>query len=239
MTPNLLNPMHGTEAAVTASSLSKRYGKQTALDDLSLTVPEGAVYILVGPNGAGKTTFLRSLLDLARADSGEAKVFGLSSVDDGPTVRASIGYVPDSRDLSFSGYRVGELLHHHSVYFPGWDSEYASQLTQALDINLEVRCSTLSKGQARRVQLVQALAHRPALLLLDEPTDGLDPLVRDRVFGLLADHLASSPTTVLISTHLVHEVEGLGDHLGVLRAGRLVSPTGTFHSQSAPTHRPG
>ncbi|MBZ0112542.1 MAG: ATP-binding cassette domain-containing protein [Thermoanaerobaculia bacterium] len=222
MISELHNPLAGA-AAVSTSALCKRYGTQIALDCLDLNVPEGAVYILVGPNGAGKTTLLRTLLDLCRADSGQAQLFGLSSTQDGPAVRSQIGYVPDSPDLSFTDYKVGELLRHHSVYFPQWDSDYAKRLTTSLEVNLDSRCSTLSKGQVRRVQLVQALAHRPALLLLDEPTDGLDPLVRDRVMGLVAEHLDTSPTTVLISTHLVHEVEGLGDHLGVLRNGRLIA----------------
>jgi ABC-2 type transport system ATP-binding protein len=222
MIPELHHPLNGA-SAVSTSALSKRYGSQTALNGLDLNVPEGAVYILVGPNGAGKTTLLRALLDLCRADSGQAQVLGLSTTQDGPAVRSQIGYVPDHPDLIFADYKVGQVLRHHSVYFPAWDFEYADRLTSSLEIDLDSRCSTLSKGQARRVQLVQALAHRPALLLLDEPTDGLDPLVRDRVLGLVAEHLDTSPSTVLISTHLVHEVEGLGDHLGVLRNGHLVA----------------
>ena len=223
MTLDLVNPFSGSEATISATGLEKRFGQQTALAGFDLTVPRGAVYILVGPNGAGKTTFLRTLLDLVRADRGEASVFGLSTIEDGPSVRAQIGYVPDSRDLSFTDLKVGQLLEHHAVYFPSWEPDYAATLVRALDINLEHRCSSLSKGQARRVQLVQALAHRPALLLMDEPTDGLDPLVRDQVMALIIDHLATSPATVLISTHLVHEVEGLGSHMGTVRNGRVIA----------------
>ena len=210
-------------AAIRALDLHKRYGDQVALDGLDLTVAEGAVYVLVGPNGAGKTTTLRTLLDLARADRGTVTVFGRDSIADGAAVRASIGWVPDRHDLGFPDFTVGQLLHHHAAYFPGWDDAYAGRLVRDLETPLAARCGVLSKGQARRVQLVMALAHRPPLLLLDEPTDGLDPLVRDRVVGMLADHLAASPTTVLLSTHRVHEVEGLGDHLGVLRGGRLLA----------------
>ena len=186
-------------------------------------MPEGAVYILVGPNGAGKTTALRALLDLTRPDAGDAAVFGLAAAADGPAVRAGIGYVPEAHDFAYPRLTTGRLLAHHARYFPGWDEAYAADLVRRLDVAPEARVRDLSKGQARRVQLVLALAHRPPLLLLDEPTDGLDPLARDQVFALLADHLAATPTTILISTHLVHEVEGLGDHLGVLRNGRLVA----------------
>ncbi len=223
MIPDLFDPFAEADAAVRGSALEKRYGRRVALAGLDLTVPEGAVYVLAGPNGAGKTTVLRVLLDLARADRGEARVFGLSTIDDGPSVRARIGYVAEDRRVSLPGYRVGEVLRHHAAYFPAWEPEYAEALVRTLEIDPGARYATLSKGQALRVQLVLALAHRPPLLLLDEPTDGLDPLARDRALGILAEHLASSPTTVLIATHRVDEMEGLGDHLGVLRHGRLVA----------------
>ena len=212
--------------AIRALDVDKTYGDQVALRGLDLTVSEGAVYVLVGPNGAGKTTTLRIVLDLARADRGTVTVFGRDSVADGAAVRAGVGWVPDRHDLAVPDFAVGQLLRDHAAYFPGWDDAYAARLVDDLEITPAARCGSLSKGQARRVQLVTALAHRPPLLLLDEPTDGLDPLIRDRVLGLLADHLATTPTTVLLSTHLVHEVEGLGDHLGVLCAGRLLAQVG-------------
>lgn len=116
---------------------------------------------------------------------------------------------------------VGELLRQHATYFSAWDPAYAARLARAFDIRSEQRYGRLSKGQARRVQLLLALAHRPAVLLLDEPTDGLDPVMRDETLGLLAEHLAETPTTVLVSTHLVHELETLADHFGAIRDGRL------------------
>jgi ABC-2 type transport system ATP-binding protein len=115
------------------------------------------------------------------------------------------------------------LLRHAAAFYPNWDHEYAAHLTRALGVSPQRRVGGLSKGETRRLQLVLALAHRPSLLLLDEPTDGLDPVVRRRLLALLAEHLADAPTTVLISTHHVHELESLGDHVGVLRDGRLVA----------------
>ncbi len=210
-------------AAARTRGLSKRFGPQTALDGLEMTVPEGAVYVLVGPNGAGKTTTLRALLDLTLADEGSAEVFGLPCAERGAEARARIGFVPDAQDFPYGDLSVDALLAHHAAYFPAWDEAYAGELKRKMSIDGGQRYGGLSKGQARRVQLVMALAHRPPLLLMDEPTDGLDPLAQDRFQALLADHLAGSPTTVLISTHRVHEVEGLGDTLGVLRDGRLVA----------------
>ena len=193
-----------------------------ALDGLDLEVPEGAVYVLVGPNGAGKTTFLRILLDLLRPDAGDVEVLGRDPAREGGAVRARIGYVPEGQELGHGWLRVRDLLDHHAAYHPAWDAGYAAELADRLEVMEDRKFGELSKGHARRVQLVMALAHRPPLLLLDEPTDGLDPVVRDRVLELLADHLAAHPTTVLISTHLVHEAERLADHLAVMKEGRLV-----------------
>jgi ABC-2 type transport system ATP-binding protein len=223
MIEELFQTFEDRPAAARTRGLRKRFGSQMALDGLEMTVPEGAVYVLVGPNGAGKTTTLRALLDLTVVDDGQAEVFGLPCVARGAEVRARIGFVPDSQEFPYGELSVDALLAHHATYFPAWDEEYASELKGKMAIDGRQRYGGLSKGEARRVQLVQALAHRPPLLLMDEPTDGLDPLAQDRFQALLADHLAHTPTTVLISTHRVHEVEGLGDCLGVLRDGRLVA----------------
>jgi ABC-2 type transport system ATP-binding protein len=209
--------------AVRTRGLCKRFGTQTALDGLEMTVPEGSVYVLVGPNGAGKTTTFRALLDLTVVDDGAAEVFGLPCVERGAEVRARIGFVPDSQQFPYGSLPVDALLSHHATYYPDWDEAYAGELKRKMSIDGGQRYGGLSKGEARRVQLVMALAHRPPLLLMDEPTDGLDPLAQDRFQALLADHLADTSTTVVISTHRVHEVEGLGDCLGVLRDGRLVA----------------
>ena len=209
------------DLTVATRALTKRYGDHTALDQVALQVPTGSVYLLVGPNGAGKSTTLRTLLDLTRADAGTAEVFGLDSRADAPRIRANVGYVPERPDWGYGWMRVGRLLEHHARYFPAWDAGYAARLARTFDLKLDRRMGVLSKGQARRVHLTMALAHRPPLLLLDEPTDGLDPLMRDETLGVLSDHLSESPTTVLISTHHVEEVERLADHLGVLREGTL------------------
>ena len=217
----LHDPATGADA-VRIRGLDKSFGKRPALAGLDLAVEEGAVYVLVGPNGAGKTTTLRLLLDLIRADRGTVEVFGRSAVGN-PARRGGIGYLPEGRDYGYGRLEVGRLLRHHASYFPNWDDAYARRLARSLEIDTGARFKDLSKGQSRRVQLLMALAHRPRLLLLDEPTDGLDPLARSDALALLADHLASTATTVLLSTHVIHEVEGLGDWLGVMKNGRLVA----------------
>jgi ABC-2 type transport system ATP-binding protein len=221
MTSSLQTRLRDGELAVDTRGITKRFGDQVALNDVTLQVPTGAVYLLVGPNGAGKSTTLKVLLDLVRAEKGTAEVFGLDTRERAPEVRANIGYVPERPDWGYGWMRVGRLLEHHALYYPTWDPNYAARLAQKFELRLDRKMGVLSKGQARRVHLTMALAHRPPLLLLDEPTDGLDPFMRDETLGVIADHLAESPTTVVLSTHHVEEVEGLADHIGVLRNGEL------------------
>ena len=208
--------------AVATRGLVKRYGRDTAVDAVDLEVPEGAVYVLIGPNGAGKSTTLKILLDLVRQDAGEVRVFGLDPRADGPAVRAGIGYVPERHEWGYGWMRVGRLLEHHASYFPSWDRQYAAKLAREFDLRLDKRTGALSKGQGRRVHLTLALAHRPRLLVLDEPTDGLDPVMLDETIGILMEHIAETPTTVIISTHHLHEVDRFADHVGVMKDGRLV-----------------
>ncbi|CAA9354598.1 MAG: hypothetical protein AVDCRST_MAG68-3946 [uncultured Gemmatimonadetes bacterium] len=209
--------------AVATHGLSKRYGRESALREVELRVPDGAVYVLVGVNGAGKSTLFKVLMNLERPDAGTAQVFGMDTGREGPQVRAQVGYVPERQDAPYRGMTCARLLRHAAAFYPEWDHGYADHLTRALGIQPQRRVGGLSKGETRRLQLVLALAHRPPLLLLDEPTDGLDPVVRRRALALLAEHLADAPTTVVISTHHIHELESLADHVGVLREGRLVA----------------
>lgn len=221
MTTPLPTRLRDGDLAVETREINKKFGDQIALRNVSLQVPTGAVYLLVGPNGAGKSTTLKILLDLIRADSGTAEVFGLDTQHSAPQVRANVGYVPERPDWGYGWMTVGRLLEHHAVYYPTWDAGYAARLAQKFELRMDRRIGVLSKGQARRVHLTMALAHRPLVLLLDEPTDGLDPLMRDETLGVLADHLAETETTVVLSTHHVEEVERLADHIGVLRSGEL------------------
>jgi ABC-2 type transport system ATP-binding protein len=213
--------MLGTDFAVGTRELSKWYGKVTALRDVSLQVPTGAVFLLVGPNGAGKSTTIKILLDLLRPTSGSVQVLGLDPSRDPALVRANVGYVPEQLDWGYGWMRVGRLLEHHAAYFPSWDREYAKHLSRVFDLRTDQRVKALSKGQGRRVHLALALAHRPPLLVLDEPTDGLDPVMRDDTLGVLIEHLAETPTTVLLCTHHVSEFEHIADHMGVLRNSEL------------------
>ena len=209
--------------AITTDRLTMRYGRVRALAGIDLRVPEGAVYALIGENGAGKSTTMKVLLNVERPNSGTAEVFGLDTAAHGPEVRAQIGYIPDTQQDGYGWMTCGRLMQHVAAHYPAWDHSYAAHLVEVIGVQAQRKVGTLSKGESRRLQFVLALAHRPALLLLDEPADGLDPLVRNRAFARLAEHLADTPTTVVIATHHIGEVESLADHVGVLREGRLVA----------------
>ncbi|HEX6368041.1 MAG TPA: ABC transporter ATP-binding protein [Longimicrobium sp.] len=220
--PALPTRLDGAELAIETRSLVKRFDGTDALRGLDLQVPAGAVYVLVGSNGAGKSTAIKVLLDLVRADHGTARVLGIDTTSDPALARAQIGYVPEKSETGYERLLVVEFLRHHGAFFEMWDSSYAAFLCNRLNVPPRSMMQTLSKGALRSVLLVTALAHRPPVLLLDEPTDGLDPLVREEFMALLSDHMAHSPTTLLWSTHHVAEVERMVDHVGVLREGRLV-----------------
>lgn len=209
--------------AAATHDLSVHYGSEPALDRVNIRIPEGAVYVLAGANGAGKSTAMKVLLNLERPAAGRAEVFGLDTATRGPEVRAQIGYIPEQHQHDYGWMTCGRLIRHVAAYYPAWDHAYAAHLAGVFGVRAERKAGTLSKGEARRLQFVLALAHRPPLLLLDEPADGLDPVVRNRTLTLLAEHLADTPTTVVIATHHIHEVESLADHVGVLRDGRLVA----------------
>ena len=209
--------------AVATHGLTMRYGKQTALDAVDLRVPEGAIYVLAGATGAGQSTAMKVLLNLERPNGGRAEVFGLDTAARGPEVRAQVGYIPESHEHSYKWISCGRLIQHVATHYRAWDHAYADHLIEIFGVRRERRTGTLSKGESRRLQFVLALAHRPSLLLFDEPTDGLDPVVRKRAFAQLAEHLADTPTTVIIATHHIAEVESLADHVGILREGRVAA----------------
>ena len=210
------------DAAVRARGLTKRFRKVVALDAVDLTVPTGSVYLLAGPNGAGKTTTTRILLDLTRPTSGAVEVLGLDPHARGAETRAMVGYVPERTDIGYGWMRVDRLLRHHAAFRTTWDEDYARELVDALEVETTKKFAKLSKGNSRRVQLVMALAHKPRLLILDEPTDGLDPLMRERVLGLLAEHARRFQSTMMISTHLIHEADRMATHVAVIDKGHIV-----------------
>jgi ABC-2 type transport system ATP-binding protein len=202
-------------------NLSRRFGAKTALDGVSLSLPRGAVYGLVGANGAGKTTLIRHILGLLRAERGSVRVFGLDPVADPVGVLSRIGYLSEENDLP-GWMRVDQLIQYSRAFYPSWDDGYAEELRQAFALDPASKVRSLSKGQKARAGLLLALAHRPELLVLDEPSSGLDPIVRRDILGAVLRTTAHEGRTVLFSSHLLDEVEEVADHVTMISSGRIV-----------------
>jgi ABC-2 type transport system ATP-binding protein len=217
-----------TESSPTAATtvieiadLTRRFGSKVALDQVRLSVPRGSVFGLVGPNGAGKTTLIKHVLGLLQAVSGTVRVFGRDPVADPEGVLSRIGFLSEENDLP-NWMRIDELLRYTRAFYPRWDDAYAVELRQAFALDPKAKIRHLSKGQRARAGLLIALAHRPELLLLDEPSAGLDPIVRRDIMGAIIRAIAEEGRTVLFSSHLLHEVECVSDQVALMDKGRIV-----------------
>jgi ABC-2 type transport system ATP-binding protein len=209
-----------SEPVINVSELTRCFGARTALASVSLSMPRGAVYGLVGANGAGKTTLIKHILGLLRAESGSVRVFGLDSVADPVGVLSRIGYLSEENDLP-GWMRVDELIRYSRAFYPAWDDAYAEELRQTFALDLTAKVRNLSKGQKARAGLLIALAYRPELLVLDEPSSGLDPIVRRDILGAVIRTIADEGRTVLFSSHLLEEVEQVADHVTMISDGRI------------------
>ena len=210
-----------SESLIHVSELTRRFGGKTALDSVSLSLPHGAVYGLVGANGAGKTTLIKHILGLLRAESGVVRVFGIDPVDDPVGVLSRIGYLSEENDLP-GWMRVDELMRYSRAFYPAWDDGYAEELRQIFALDPAAKIKNLSKGQKARAGLLIALAYRPDLLVLDEPSSGLDPIVRRDILGAIMRTIADDGRTVLFSSHLLDEVEQVADHVTMISRGKIV-----------------
>src|SRR5207302_6522462 len=203
------------------SERPRHFGATTALDSVSLSMPRGAVYGLVGANGAGKTTLIRHLLGLLRAESGSVRVFGLDPVVDPVGVLSRIGYLSEENDLP-GWMRIDEVIRYSRAFYPAWDDAYAEELRRMFALDGAAKIKNLSKGQKARAGLLIALAYRPELLVLDEPSSGLDPLVRRDILAAIIRTITEEGRTVLFSSHLLEEVERVADHVAMIHRGRIV-----------------
>lgn len=210
-----------SDPVISVSGLTRRFGEKKALDSVTLTIERGGVYGLVGANGAGKTTLIKHILGLLRAESGTVRVFGKDPVNDPQGVLSRIGYLSEENDLP-GWMRVDDLIRYSKAFYPGWDDAYAEELRTTFGLDHAAKIKTLSKGQKARAGLVIALAYRPELLLLDEPSSGLDPIVRRDILAAVIRTIADEGRTVLFSSHLLDEVEQVADHVTMIRQGRIV-----------------
>ena len=205
-----------SENVVELDGVSRRFGKTVALDGLSLRVPRGCVYGLVGVNGAGKTTLIKHILGLLKARSGSVRVFGLDPVRNPVAVLRRIGYLSEERDLP-EWMRIDELMRYTAAYHPNWDQAHAEELLKTFGLDASKKVKKLSKGMRAQAGLVAAVAHRPDLLVLDEPSTGLDAVIRRDILKAIIRTVADDGRTFQKK-----EIVDLVDYTSlVLRRGEL------------------
>jgi ABC-2 type transport system ATP-binding protein len=219
-----------TAPAIATTGLTKHYGAVEALNDLDLRVERGEVFGFLGPNGAGKTTMIRTILDLIRPTRGTASLLGFDSHTDAVEIRNHIGYLPS--DVAMYPTLTGhDTLTYFSNLRGGVDWSYVEELAERLDADLSKKVGDLSSGNRQKIGLIQAFMNRPELIVMDEPSSGLDPLVQ-RQFQKMMREVVAEGRTVFLSSHTLSEVQRVADRVGIIRHGRLVAVEGVAELRS-------
>ena len=200
--------------------VTKTFGKCKALDDLSMNVPKGSVYGLVGPNGAGKSTAIRLLTGIYRPDSGSVSMEGLP-IYENPVTKARMGYIPDDI-FYFPSASMDEMRAFYKGIYPQFDDTLYEKLFEAFPLSRKGQIRRFSKGMQKQAAILLSLCTHPEVLILDEPVDGLDPVMRRQVWSLILSDVAEYGTTVLISSHNLRELEDICDHVGIMDHGKML-----------------
>ena len=215
-------------------NLTKTFGTFKALDDLTLTVPKGAVYGLVGPNGAGKSTVIRHMTGVYRPDSGSVTLEG-QDIYENPKVKETIGYIPDEI-FYFSSATLEDMHKYYRGLYPKFDDALFARLKEIFKLPEKTPIRRYSKGMQKQAAFQLTLSCRPEVLILDEPVDGLDPVMRRQVMSLILADVADRGTTVLISSHNLRELEDVCDHVGIMMGGKMLLQKSLADMQGA-THK--
>ena len=201
-------------------NVTKTFGDFKALDDLTMTVPKGTVYGLVGPNGAGKSTAIRHFTGVYRADSGTVTMEG-SPIDENVVAKERIGYIPDDV-FYFPAASLEEMHRYYRGLYPRFDEALFQRLYEVFRLPGKTPLRRMSKGMQKQAAFHLAIATRPDVMILDEPVDGLDPVMRRQVWSLILDDVAQRGTTVLVSSHNLRELEDICDHVGIMNKGKML-----------------
>ncbi len=222
---------------IETKKLTKFYGKTMGITNLDLTIHEGEIFGFIGPNGAGKSTTIRTLLGLIYPTSGSATIFGKDIIKFGPEIKEEIGYLP-SEVFYYDNMKVIDLLKYSGSFYKK-DSKIISkrirELAKYLDLDLKKKIDDLSYGNKKKVGIIQGLLHEPKLIILDEPTGGLDPLMQQRFFDLLRDENKKG-VTILFSSHILNEVQKLCDRVAIIKDGKIIK-VDTIRSLAENTHK--
>jgi ABC-2 type transport system ATP-binding protein len=214
------------ENAIEVSGLRFGYGAKEVLQGLDMQVPAGSIFGFLGRNGAGKTTLIKLLLGLLRPSAGTCRVLGLEPAHEPLAVREQIGYMAEDQRM-YGWMRVEELVRWVASLYPNWDFALSDDLLLRMDLPRRAKVKTLSKGQNSRLALLLSLGHRPQVVILDDPTLGLDPISRKEFLRDVIGLLQSNGVTVFFSSHLLYEIEPVADHVAILHDGRIVRASRT------------
>jgi ABC-2 type transport system ATP-binding protein len=207
------------KATIHTENLSRKFGQTFAVNHVGLDVPEGSIYALVGANGAGKTTLIKLLMNILRPTAGHSVVLASDSRCLKGKAFERIGYVSENQELQ-EGMSVGEMLDYFRAFYSTWDRDLEAQLVRQFDLPRGRKLSQLSRGMKMKAAFASSLAYRPALIVLDEPFSGLDPLVRDELIDVLLER--APETTIFLSSHDLAEIESFSSHVGFLDSGKLL-----------------
>lgn len=211
-------------AIIDFKDVSKKFGKQSALKKLNMAIPEGCIYGLVGRNGAGKSTSLRMIMNMLQPDSGSIQIMGHTPQELPLAMRQQIGYSSDSMPL-IPWLKVGQLLQDNGSFYPGWNPEYVTLWLKRLSLDSNKRIFSLSRGERQKLAFLMAIGHRPRLLILDEPAGGLDPVVRQEFLESLIELVNETGTTIVLSSHQLHELERIAEYIGLIEDGQMYLET--------------
>lgn len=206
---------------IEVNHLTKYYGKARGIVDVSFNVEEGEIFGFIGPNGAGKSTTIRLFLSLIYPTKGDAKIFGKDCIKYGPEIRQEIGYLP-SEVYYYEGMKVLDLLKYSASFFQKDCSKRLYELADIMELDLKRRIDDLSYGNKKKVGIVQGLLHQPKLIILDEPTAGLDPLMQQKFFNLIREE-NNRGATVFFSSHILGEVQRMCNRVAIIKEGSIIN----------------
>ncbi len=211
------------EPVIDIRGVSKTFSGRAILQDLNLSISRGQTFAFLGRNGAGKTTTIRMLLGLVKPDRGDIRVLGLdpTNLREAMEIRQRVGYLAEDQHM-FGWMSVRQIIHFMAPFYPTWNHDWASQLAMRFELPMKTRVKHLSKGQGVRLGLLLALAHHPRLIILDDPTLGLDPIMRKEFLRDLVTHFQGSSVTIFFSSHLLYEIEPVADSVAILDRGHIV-----------------